>query len=168
PEREHAALYEEAKRKSPSLGASGGSALKRAKRLAGFNADHPLAGVVVAAAALDAGDLDAARQAVADATEAEAADSVWAVDFYEVVRRLAEAEDDAAGARDALAAAAAAPPPAPWACGECGLLSQHWTPICARCGALEAAAQDVGDPNDAAETAETDGAAALPAPSPAS
>lgn len=152
PSHDLVALYAEAKQKAPSLvSVAPSTPLRQARRLASLRPDHPLGPIIVAEAAIAAGEARAARTAVSEAEEAHADQSVWAVDFFRAARGLAEMEGDESAAKRWLEKEAAAPPLAPWACGECGALSQRWRPICARCGALDSLSRD--QDSFAAETA---------------
>ena len=118
--------------------AEGGQAktrLEAAKQLAGHHANHPDSHLVVAEAALEAGDLALARQHLERATAGGQTRR-----FCQLMAELkGKGEHDRTAADAWLAKAADAAPAALWQCAECGWQAAHWAARCPHCGGFDSA-----------------------------
>jgi HemY protein len=103
--------------------------LRAARLLTEADPDHPESQLLLGRAALDAGDLAAAR---------DAADRVKALDQRRAWALVAEVEDrishDSAAVRAAWARAATAAPDPGWQCARCARKNPHWAARCPQCG----------------------------------
>lgn len=104
--------------------------LKRARKLAALNPDHPRSLMLIGEAALQASVLDSASEA-ANAL-AEHADTRERVALrLDIARALG---GDVVGLERALATA---PDEGHWACSECGHRPDIWSALCSDCGAFD-------------------------------
>lgn len=108
--------------------------LRRAAALRNAKPDHLETRVVVAGAALAAGEWDQVRQTLEPAIESGEADA-------RVYRLMADLEKqqhgDSASARDWLLKAANARPSDAWICQSCGRTAEAWTIHCGTCSAFD-------------------------------
>ncbi|MBM3489355.1 MAG: heme biosynthesis protein HemY [Alphaproteobacteria bacterium] len=111
------------------------SRLEAARQLAGFNPGHVESHLLVADAALEAGDLTTARQHLE-----RAAGAGQSRRFCQMMAEIkGKGEHDRAAADAWHIKAADAPPTAVWQCRACGWQAAQWAARCPHCGEFDSA-----------------------------
>ncbi|WP_119420481.1 heme biosynthesis protein HemY [Desertibaculum subflavum] len=135
----------------------------RAQELAALRPDDPESRLLLARAALAAGDLKAARNEIAPLAGEQAEPRVC-----RLMAEIDEAEyGDAASARDWLRRAANAPIRAAWRCTSCGFATPAWSAFCPACAAFGAVGWSLQAPAAMRPPLVTLGAVPLPLHGPA-
>ena len=107
--------------------------LREAGRIAGTQPNHAESHLLLARAALEAGDLAEARRHL-EAVRAAGLNQrrVWLLQA-DVEEAAGDSDDARAAQREALRYAAAADPDPAWRCDSCGAEHAHWLPVCPVC-----------------------------------
>ncbi len=103
---------------------------RAAQELAGANPAHPDSALLLAQTALDAGLTGEARRHLETAQKAGLNDRR----LYVTQADLADRDNDADAAQEALRHIPTAKPEPTWRCAACGTVHQEWHPVCDACG----------------------------------